>query len=380
MPSPLTPGSTVAIEWAIPWYTGPMRDHPGHPDPLALPDLPAAPAAPALPGQDRVVRPSPPAAPAAGGGRLPAEPARGALLDAAAFEGLRRYLFAVAYRMLGSASEAEDIVQDAYLRARDVRVDEIQSLKAYLATVVTRLCLDHLRSARVQREVYVGPWLPEPVPTADLVTLPAQAAEQADEISLAFLVLLERLTPEERATYVLREAFAYPYDEIAAVLGKSSAAVRQLSHRAKERVAAERPRFQASPETQRALAERFLAASRAGDLGALTTMLAADATSWGDGGAAIGAARRPIVGRDAVARLIARGMEKWLKDTSATFALVNGGIATLLWRGGRLQSVVTFEADAERIHGIRTVVNPVKLAYLERRLGEMDATAAHPAS
>ena len=159
-------------------------------------------------------------------------------LDAEAFESLRRYLFAVAYRMLGSATEAEDIVQDAYLRARDVRVDEVQSLKAYLATVVTRLCLDHLRSAKVQREVYVGPWLPEPVLTNDLTAQPAEATEQADDISLAFMLLLERLTPEERATYVLREAFAYPFEEIGAVLGKSSAAVRQLSHRAKERVAA----------------------------------------------------------------------------------------------------------------------------------------------
>ena len=148
-----------------------------------------------------------------------------------AFAELRPLLFSIAYRMLGSATEAEDIVQDAYLRARDVRQDEVQSLKAYLSTIVTRLCLDHLRSAKAQREVYTGPWLPEPVLTNDLLAQPAEATEQADEISLAFMVLLERLTPEERATYVLREAFAYPFDEIGAVLGKSSTAVRVLGNR-----------------------------------------------------------------------------------------------------------------------------------------------------
>ncbi|MBA3528737.1 MAG: RNA polymerase sigma-70 factor [Propionibacteriaceae bacterium] len=299
------------------------------------------------------------------------------MLDADAFESLRRYLFAIAYRMLGSASEAEDIVQDAYLRARDVRADEVHSLKAYLATVVTRLCLDQLRSARAQREVYIGPWLPEPVPTADLTQAgdvtnrPAEATEQADDISLALLVLLERLTPEERATYVLREAFAYPYDEIASVLGKSSAAVRQLSHRAKKRVAAGRPRFQTSPETQRALAERFLAASRGGDLGALTAILAADVTGWSDGGGVVRAARRPIVGRDAVARLIVGQASKWLHDVTTTFASVNGGIAALYWRDGHLINVLILDADASGIHAILAVVNPEKLAYLERRLGEM---------
>jgi len=354
--------------WATPWYTDAMRDHPAHP-PSTHP-----------PATERVVRPSPPGEGPLGVSRLEPGVVPAATLDADAFEALRRYLFAIAYRMLGSASEAEDIVQDAYLRARDIRMDEVHSLKAYLSTVVTRLCLDQLRSARAQREVYIGPWLPEPVPSADLIgltgptdpaTLPADAAEQADEISFAVLVLLERLTPEERATYVLREAFAYPYDQIGAVLGKSSAAVRQLSHRAKERVAAGRPRFQASPESQRALAERFLAASRAGDLDGLSAMLAADVTGWSDGGSVTRAARRPIVGRDAVARFISLGVAKWLHGVTATFTAVNGGIATLYWKEGRLMTAIMLEADSTGIHAIRTVINPEKLVYLERRLSEM---------
>jgi RNA polymerase sigma-70 factor (ECF subfamily) len=299
-----------------------------------------------------------------------AQEPQAATLDAEAFESLRRYLFSIAYRMLGSATEAEDIVQDAYLRARDVRQDEVQSLKAYLSTVVTRLCLDHLRSAKAQREVYTGPWLPEPVLTNDLTALPAEATEQADEISLAFMLLLERLTPEERATYVLREAFAYPFDEIGAVLGKSSAAVRQLSHRAKEHLAAGGTRFTASPETQRQLAERFIAASRVGDIGALTSLLAENATGWGDGGAARQAARRPTVGRDAIVRLTASGFAKWFKGVQVTFADVNGGSATLLWKGSHLEAVITLYAKDDQIQLIHTILNPEKLAHLERRLRE----------
>lgn len=292
-------------------------------------------------------------------------------LDAEAFESLRRYLFSVAYRMLGSATEAEDVVQDAYIRARDVHPDDVRSLKAYLSTIVTRLCLDHLRSAKAQREVYVGPWLPEPVPTNDLLAQPAEATEQADEISLAFMVLLERLTPEERATYVLREAFAYPFEEIGAVLGKSSAAVRQLSHRAKERIAAGgSPRFTASPETQRELAERFIAASRVGDLDALTSLLAENVTGWGDGGANRTAARRPTVGRDAVIRLTTSGYRKFFGEAKLSFADVNGSTAILFWRDSKLDNVVTIFAENDRIQLIHAVLNPDKLAYLERRLRE----------
>ena len=169
----MPPSSPQTVEWASPWYTAPMQEQPDPPIQSGRSDSNGprrASARPSTPGDG-------PLGVAPRVTTRPADAANSALLDAAAFESLRRYLFAVAYRMLGSASEAEDIVQDAYLRSRNLRLDEVQSLKAYLATVVTRLCLDHLRSARAQREVYVGPWLPEPVPTADLVTLPAEAAE-----------------------------------------------------------------------------------------------------------------------------------------------------------------------------------------------------------
>lgn len=289
-------------------------------------------------------------------------------IDAREFEALRPYLFTIAYRLLGTASEAEDVVQEAYLRARTRPAGEVQSLKAYLATVVSRLALDQLRSARATREVYVGPWLPEPVPTADLAPTPVDAVEQYEDITLAFLVLLERLTPEERATYVLREAFGYPYDEIGTILGKSPEAARQLAHRARERVAAGRPRFPAPLQEQRRLAERFLTATRSGNLADLTDLLAADVTSWSDGGAAQRAARRPIRGRDKVARWALAGMQRWLAGTEATFSEINGGIACLFWDGPRLHDVITFEIADGRIHAVRSIVNLEKLAYLQEHL------------
>ena len=184
------------------------------------------------------------------------------------------------------------------------------------------------------------------------------------------MLLLERLTPEERATYVLREAFAYPFEDIGAVLGKSSAAVRQLSHRAKERIAAGGPRFTASPETQRQLAERFIAASRMGDIAALTSLLAENVTGWGDGGGARRATRRPTVGRDAIIRLTTSGYKKWFQGVKITFADVNGGTAILLWMESKLEAVITAYAQDDQIQQIHSVLNPEKLAYLERRLRE----------
>jgi RNA polymerase sigma-70 factor (ECF subfamily) len=283
------------------------------------------------------------------------------------FESLRPYLFSMAYRLLGSASEAEDVVQDAYLRLGTAKADEIASPRAYLGTIVTRLCLDHLKSARVARESYLGPWLPEPVPTADLDPTPDEAVERREEISLAFLLLLERLTPEERAAYVLREAFDEPYDQIASVLGKSVAATRQLAHRARAHVAGGRSRFPASPREQERLTERFLAAAQRGDIQALTEAMATDVTLWSDGGDKALAARRPIAGRDAVARLLIGLMANLPADAHFSLAAINGGTGVLLWVGGELFSATTLDVAGDRVQGIRTVVNPDKLAYLARR-------------
>jgi RNA polymerase sigma-70 factor (ECF subfamily) len=282
------------------------------------------------------------------------------------FEALRPYLFAIAYRMLGSASEAEDVVQDAYLRSTGA--DTIRAPKAYLSAVVTRLCLDRLKSARATRETYLGPWLPEPVPTADLAATPLEAVEQRAEISLAFLVLLERLTPEERAVYVLREAFDFPYDEIASILDTSVAASRQLAHRARERIAEGRPRFVASPEEQRRLTERFLAATQDGDLRSLTELLAADVTLWSDGGAKAQAARRPLRGRDAVTRWLLGVIVKAPPGMTSTFEAINGGAGLLLWDRDDLINATLVDVFDGQIAAIRMIVNPDKLAYLRRRL------------
>jgi RNA polymerase sigma-70 factor, ECF subfamily len=191
--------------------------------------------------------------------------------------------------------------------------------------------------------------------------------ERGEQVTLAFLLLLERLTPDERATYVLHEAFAFPDDAIGAILGKSTDAVRQHAHRARKHIAAGRPRFQVSTEAQRHLTERFLIASRTGDLGALTEILAADVTAWIEGGAGARAARRPIQGRDAVARWLVGLMAKAFPGTRASFADINGGVALLLWSGNELESAATVDVAEGRIQALRFVVNPDKLAYLRRR-------------
>jgi RNA polymerase sigma-70 factor (ECF subfamily) len=293
-------------------------------------------------------------------------------MDAQDLEQLRRYLFAIAYRMLGSASDAEDVVQEAYLRWQSADQASIRSPKAYLSAVVTRLCLDELKSARVTRETYHGPWLPEPVPSAaielDQELTPQERVERRDDVSLAFLLLLERLTPEERAAYVLREAFNYDYAEIADVLGKSVPAVRQLAHRARQRVGAPQARFQASLEEQRQLTERFLAAAWQGDLRGLTELLAADIISWSDGGAEKRAARRAIRGSEAVARALIGLTHKLYADAAVTFEELNGELGILLWRGAELLNATVVTVLDGRVQALHTVLNPHKLAYLRQRV------------
>src|SRR6266496_1139943 len=281
------------------------------------------------------------------------------------FETYRSYLFAIAYRMLGSAMDAEDMVQETYLRYSATSPASIASLKAFLTTIITRLCMDQLHLARRKREQYLGPWLPEPIITAEAPEL-AQVEERVDReesISLAFLLLLEQLQPIERAVFLLREVFEYDYAEIASFLGKSEVACRQWFSRAKKHLGDHRPRFPASPETQRQMLTGFLQAVNAGEMTALMNLLAEDVTFWSDGGGKVkGAATRPIHGRDAVARF-ALGTRRFLPEGARVeLAEVNGQLALIFRAGDRAYLVLTIEVEAQRIQTVRVMVNPEKLA------------------
>jgi RNA polymerase sigma-70 factor (ECF subfamily) len=283
------------------------------------------------------------------------------------FESYRPYLFAIAYRMLGSAMDAEDMVQETYLRFRATppeTQESIVSLKAYLTTILTRLCLNQLQVAHRRREQYVGPWLPEPISTdrASEAANPEERVEMYESLSLAFLVLLEELQPVERAVFLLRDVFEYEYGEIAEFLGKSEAACRQAFSRAKKHLADHRPRFATSPETHRQMLTGFLQAVQGGDMSALTTMLAEDVTLWADGGGKVrGAAMRPIRGRDAVARF-AVGTTRFLpEDYTLELAEVNGAPSLVVRTGGRAFSVISIEADGQQIRAVRVMANPEKL-------------------
>src|SRR5437868_9235557 len=221
------------------------------------------------------------------------------------FETYRSYLFAIAYHMLGSAMDAEDMVQETYLRYLSTPPETIGSLKAFLTTIISRLCVDQLHLARRTREQYLGPWLPEPIITADTLEVisPEERVDREESISMAFLLLLEQLQPIERAVFLLREVFDYDYAEIASFLGKSEVACRQSFSRAKKHLADHRPRFHAPADIQKQLLTGFLQAIQAGEMTALMNLLAEDVTFWGDGGGKVkGAAERPIIGRLAVAR------------------------------------------------------------------------------
>jgi RNA polymerase sigma-70 factor (ECF subfamily) len=279
------------------------------------------------------------------------------------FETYRPLMFSIAYRMLGSAMEAEDVVQEAFLRCREA--GEVQHPKAYLSTVVTRLCLDQLKAARAKRETYVGPWLPEPILTnGGSLGEPAEKTETAETISMAFLVLLESLTPAERAVFLLREVFDYEYAEIAGILGKEETACRQLFSRAKKHVNEHRPRFKSTPEEHTRLFNSFLMAINAGDLQGLTSLLAEDITLWSDGGGKVTAARRPLHGADTVGRFLLGLMR--LKTEAMTFEIaeVNGSLALMIYDGGRINGVMTVEVGDGRVRGVRFVANPDKLTKM----------------
>jgi RNA polymerase sigma-70 factor (TIGR02957 family) len=285
------------------------------------------------------------------------------------FDELRRSAFAIAYRMLGSVSEAEDVVQEGFLRLHRARAcgAGIASPRAYLSTVVSRLALDHLRSARVRRETYVGEWLPEPL-VASGDDEPARKAEMADSLSLAFLVLLESLSPEQRAAFLLREVFDEPYDRIAEIVGTSEQNARQLATRARRHVQERRPRFEASLEQREELATRFFAAAEAGDLQGLEELLAQDVVLRGDGGGKAPALKRAIHGRARVARTLTAGfarLQTLLGGFTARREEVNGQPGALFFdREGRLISVVILDIAEGQIQGVSSIANPDKLRHL----------------
>jgi RNA polymerase sigma-70 factor (ECF subfamily) len=292
------------------------------------------------------------------------------------FESLRPLLFAIAYRMLASVSDAEDVLQESYLRYRRV-LDEgtvIGSLKAYLSTVVTRLSMDHLRSAAQRREEYVGLWLPEPLPTGapDVASSGVRAddalarAELTDSLSMAFLLVLERLSPIERAAFLLHDVFGYTHDEIAAIIETSPANARQIASRARRRVQAERPRFDPSPEERDRLAERFFAAVVEGDVDGLVQVLADDVVVYGDGGGKVPQWAAPIAGIRRVARLFA-GLGTQMREVGlrAERRWINGQPgAVVLDATGALTNVFILDVAGGRVQAVRSVINPDKLRHL----------------
>ena len=283
-------------------------------------------------------------------------------------EELRPRAFAIAYRMLGSVSDAEDVVQEGLLRLHRVLEsgEEIEVPEAYLATIVTRLGIDRLRSAQVRRETYVGEWLPEPVVTGGPDD-PATQAEMSDSLSLAFLVLLERLSPEQRAVFLLREVFDYDYEAIAEIVGKSEAACRQLAVRARRHVEQDRPRFEASHQEHDELAHRFMTATETGDLDGLEALLAHDVALHGDGGGKARALAHPLFGRGRVARAVLRTMQvfRGIEGLSIRPAEVNGDAGALGLDGQqRVLFVLSFDIADGQIQGIRSIINPDKLHHL----------------
>ena len=280
---------------------------------------------------------------------------------------LRPLLFSIAYRMTGSVTEAEDLVQEAFLRVHDAeqRGTEIESRRAYACAVVTRLSIDHLRSARVRREEYVGEWLPEPIVT-DRASDPAQHAELSDSLSLAFLVLLERLSPPERAVFLLRDVFGYGFDEIAGLIGKTEDNCRQLAVRARQRVQESQPRFESSIEKRWALAERFFAAIEVGDTEGLEQLLAADAVLYADGGGKAPARRTPLRGGVEAARFLTNlGRRARTDGFVLTLVDVNGQPGAIAHdSSGATIAVLSLDIVDDHVYAMRSVANPEKLGHL----------------
>lgn len=289
------------------------------------------------------------------------------------FQRQRARLFGIAYRMLGSAADAEDVVQDTYLRWHQTDEASIDTPAAWLAKVVTNLCLNRLTSARARRERYVGPWLPEPVLTTDGTLGPLDTTEQRDSVSFALLATMERLTPAERAVFVLREAFDYSHREIAELTGLTEANCRQLHRRAHQRLR-DRPRFTADPDRARDLLGRFLDAAARGAMAELESLLAVDVVSTADGGGKASAARRPVLGRAKVARYLsgAAAMPRYA-DMRYGLAEINGQPAIVGWAGDTLLGLLVATEDGGVLAAFHVVANPDKLAFLARQLSHSGA-------
>jgi RNA polymerase sigma-70 factor (ECF subfamily) len=274
---------------------------------------------------------------------------------------LRPRLFGLAYRMLGSRADAEDVLQDAWLRWQGTERRELRSPEAWLTTVVTRLSIDRLREAKKKREQYTGPWLPEPLVAEET---PDRAAELASDLSVAFLMVLERLAPEERAVFLLREVFEMDYPELARMLGKHESACRQMLHRAKERMHQERPRFRVNPEAHRRLLDRFIAATQSGDRQRIMALLAEDARLTSDGGGKVRAVLRVLEGAERVARFYSVLSRHTSGRASYRHAEVNGEPGLLLILDGQLAGAISVVTDGQRVLDIYNVRNPDKLRHI----------------
>ncbi|MFM0627546.1 RNA polymerase sigma-70 factor [Paraburkholderia xenovorans] len=283
--------------------------------------------------------------------------------DARAFNGLRPRLQKIAYRMLGSVAEAEDIVQDVWLRWHATAREAIDNAEAWLVAVTTRMSIDRLRAAKIQREHYAGIWLPEPQMT-DFPATPEEATERADDVSVAFLAVLERLTPEARAAFLLREVFDADYDEVAQAIGKTEAACRQLVSRAKTQLREDRPRYVVPRETHLRLLGTFAQALQRGDFHAINALLAEDATLIGDGGGKVQSFPKPMAGGRRIAQLFYASSRRYGDELSVKLVVLNGQWALLRFIEGKLESAQSFETDGERIVRIHVQRNPDKLARI----------------
>jgi RNA polymerase sigma-70 factor (ECF subfamily) len=278
----------------------------------------------------------------------------------ATFEALRGRLFGLAYRMVGSRADAEDVVQEAYMRWHQAQQSSIENPEAWLVTTTTRLAIDRLRRLKTEREAYVGPWLPEPIVTA--APPPDRNLDLAADLSIAFLTLLERLAPEERAAFLLHDVFDVGYPQIAAVIDKSEATTRQVVHRARERVRGDRKRFEVTEEAKATLLQRFLDAMQARDEQALLALFAPDATWTADGGGRTAASPLPILGAERIARLVMGLREKfWTGNRRFEFITLNGETGLALRDGDQLVAVMSVATDGQHIHHVYAVVNPDKL-------------------
>lgn len=288
--------------------------------------------------------------------------------DALSFNSLRPRLQQIAYRMLGSVAEAEDIVQDAWLRWHGAAREEIGNAEAWLVAVTTRISIDRLRAAKVQREAYTGIWLPEPEMTS-LPATPEQLTERADDVSLALLALLERLTPEARAAFLLHEVFDEDYSSIAETIGKTQAACRQLVSRAKTQLREGRSRRTVPPETHLRLLESFARAIHMGDFAAINAMLAEDAVLVGDGGGRVTSFPRPMVGGRRIAQLFYASFLRFGGEARMRLVALNGQWAFLRFIDGKLESAMSIESDGERIVQIQVQRNPDKLTHIAAAIG-----------